>query len=123
MQSDKTQTMMGLFAEYSAERLAAGLLDAESRRHTDNIDLFEAMIREVYDDVTMIVAGHHIMFMRQGQKLPTEIPSADALIFDHAVARGLWKDDHRAVLTKLALEPTETRDALLRQLFNDRVKP
>lgn len=118
MEVARMSQMLQLFGEFRAEeQTSIGALDAETKRNTDNIDLFEAMIREAYDDVTLVVAGHHVMFMRQGHPLPGEVASADTLIFDHGVARKIWKADYEDVLVKLALEPTESRDALLRQLY------
>ncbi len=120
MDPSRAQEMMGLFGEFRAAQEAAGLLDSESKRHSDNLDLFEAMIREAYDGVTMVVAGHHIMVMRAGHPLPIEIPSADYLIFNHTIANAVWKGRAMAVLTMLANEPVETRDALLRSLYYGR---
>lgn len=117
MIDEKLEQALKLFGELEAERTALGTLNAETKRNTDNVDLFEAMIREIYPDVTTIAAGHHIMYLRAGYPLPFEFPSADMLIFDHAIAKVIWKDQWQAVLTRLALTPTETRDALVRELY------
>jgi hypothetical protein len=120
MDEQRIQQTLQLFGELQAERAALGLIDAETKRNVDNIDIFEAMIRAACDGVTFVAAGHHIMFMQTGYPIPGEVPSADALIFDHEVAKVVWGDRYRDILTKLALEPTETRDALLRQLYYTR---
>lgn len=120
MQDKRLEQTLRLFGELEAERGTEGMINVEARRITDNIDLFEAIIREAYQNVTMVVGGHHIMFIQEGCPLPGEIPSADALIFDCDVARAIWKDGYRDVLTKLALEPVATREALLRELFAQR---
>lgn len=117
MNEDRMRETLVLMGEVAAERVALGTLDSEAQRHTDNLDLFEAMLRTAYPDITMIVAGHHIMYMRAGHPLPFEIPSADALIFDHAVAEAVWGERFRERLMFLAAEPTERRDAVLRNML------
>lgn len=114
MDDDKQKQMLTLFGELRGE---AAMLDAETRRNVDNIDIFEAMIRIAYDGVTLVVAGHHIMFVREGRPTPGEIASADTLIFDTAVAEKVWGLNYKAYLALLAVEPIATRDALLRALF------
>lgn len=96
------------------------LWEFENARNTDNEALFAAMVREAYPDANLIVAGHHIFYRRDGRDGPEEIPSADALIFDHFIAQRVWKADWQSVLTRLALEPVATRDALLARLFGER---
>lgn len=127
MQKDKQQKMLELFVEFRDEQLkhqqATGTinpLDAETKRNTDNYDIFSTMLEETYGDIATVVAGHHIMAIRKGNPLPIEVASADTLIFDHYVAKKIWKDRYIEVLTKLAQEPIETRDTLLRQLFYSR---
>lgn len=117
MEEQRLEQTLRLFGEIEAEKAALGTADAEAKRNTDNLDLFEAMLRETYDGVKMVVAGHHIMAIRDGQSLPVEIPSADTLIFNHTVAHRIWGDYWKTALTKLALEPVATRDALLRELY------
>ena len=113
MDTDKQRQMLELFGEYRSEHN----VDYETKRNTDNIDLFEAMIRKVYPDTTLVVAGHHIMYMRAGQPVPFEIASADTLIFDHEIARALWPDSWIGVLTELASLTPPDRDRRLRELF------
>lgn len=121
MDQARLMKTLQLLSELNAERESLGALDLESKRNTDNIDVFEGMIRESHEGVKTVVAGHHIMFMREGQPLPGEISSADTLIFDHVVAQRVWGEGYKEVLTKLALEPIATRDALLRELYCGRV--
>lgn len=117
MDEDKQKQMLTLFGELRGE---AVMLDAETKRNVDNIDIFEAMIREAYPGVTMVVAGHHIMFVRAGVPQPGEVASADTLIFDHFVARVVWGQNYKAYLAVLAAEPVDTRDLVLRQLWERR---
>src|SRR5882724_6018320 len=66
MEKTKQAEMMKLFAEYRSEVPATAWLELELKRNTKNIDLFEMIIREAYDGVTLVVAGHHIMFTQAG---------------------------------------------------------
>jgi hypothetical protein len=77
------------------------------------------MIRETYDQVQLVVVGHHIIYKQEGIS-PQEIPSADYLIFNHDIAQKIWGWKWCEVLTKLALEPVATRDALLHKLYDGR---
>jgi hypothetical protein len=115
MDEEKQSLMLKLFGEYRSE--SAGSLEIETRRITDNIDLFESILREAFPDITMVVGGHHIMFMQRGSPLPGEIASADTLIFDHGIARKIWGPRYLEFLAKFAaLEPL-ARDACLRRIY------
>ena len=119
MDPARQEEMLRLFGEYRAEQTT---LDSETKRNADNAALFEAMLREVYPNVTFVAAGHHIMFMCEGLPLPGEVASADTLIFDHCIAQTIWGADYRNVLATLACEPAESRDALLHTLYYGRVR-
>jgi len=121
MDDEKQKQMLELFGQYRAE--TAGSLDAETRRITDNIDLFEAMLREAFPDITMEVGGHHIMFMREGKSLSGEIASADTLIFDHGIAGKIWGPRYREFLSLLAIKEPLERDQALRRIYFDKDDP
>src|SRR5262245_39476640 len=103
----------------------------ENDRNTESRDLLKAIVREVYGAEDVIVA-HHIAYVAKEERiedgrqyhyeLVEEIPSADTLIFDHDAARKLWGPGFKDVLIQLALEPVETRDALLAKLYYGRGK-
>lgn len=104
--------------------------DCENKRNRAGADVFAAIIREAFN-VEDVICGHHIIY-EQAQKAnngfvyhdPQEIPSADALIFNHDVARKIWGEaDYMSALKRLVCEPIETRDALLRKMYNSRQKP
>lgn len=71
-----------------------------------------------------MICGHHIVY-EVSEKRPDgftyetiqEIPSADALIFDHDVAQKLWPDDWKNILTILDLTPIAQRDKLLGEFY------
>lgn len=98
----------------------------ENDRNADSADLFKAIIRECFG-VTDVIIAHHLTYVKEDMRdgfafqVVQEIPSADALIFDHDVARHLWGEQNfRHVLMRLALEPVASRDALLRKLYEAR---
>lgn len=117
MDAAQQQKMMELFGEFQRQYVS---LDVETKRNADNIDIFDAMIREAIPQVNMIAAGHHIMFTREGSGLPSEFASADTLIFNHEIALIVWGDRYKEVLASLAVEPVNTRDQLLQKLWMER---
>lgn len=100
----------------------------ENDRNAQSKQLFKDIIREVYG-VTDVIIAHHLVYAKDERRsdgfnyeVVQEVPSADALIFDHTVAAKLWGPNFRMYLTKLALEPVETRDQLLSQMYYARGK-
>jgi hypothetical protein len=99
----------------------------ENDRNMANRDLFKAIIREVYE-VEDVIIGHHLTYEKvdhQGQydiQIIEEIPSADALIFDHEAAQKIWGKGFKKVLTQLALLPVPERDQRLKKLYEARKK-
>lgn len=97
----------------------------ENDRNALGSDLFKAIIREAYGVHDCIIA-HHLVYVRVEHRdgfdyqIVEEVPSADALIFDHIVARKIWGPDFKQVLMQLASEPCDTRDALLAKLYKAR---
>lgn len=100
----------------------------ENDRNMENNELYKAIIREAYG-VTDVICGHHLVYQTEEKRsdgftyqIIEEIPSADALIFDHDVAKKIWGSHWRKNITALALEPVETRDKLLGDLYRNRGK-
>lgn len=97
----------------------------ENDRNAENSDLYKAIIRECFK-VTDVIVAHHLVYvtseMRDGfqYQIVEEIPSADTLIFDHEVAERIWGFNFKDRLVELACEPAETRDRLLRKLYEER---
>lgn len=99
----------------------------ENTRNAISADLFKQVIREVYGVQDVIIA-HHLVYVKEEKhadgfnyQIVEEVPSADALIFDHDVARKLFGEKlFRRVLARLAIEPVETRDALYAQFIAER---
>lgn len=95
----------------------------ENDRNAENSKLFKAIIREAYGVQDVIVA-HHLTYVKEDKRddgftyeIVEEIPSADALIFDHDVALKIWGENFKGILVRLALEPIKTRDKLLSDLY------
>jgi hypothetical protein len=98
----------------------------ENDRNSENSALFKDIIRECFG-VHDVICGHHLVYQIEDKRpdgftyqVVEEIPSADALIFDHDVAKKLWGITWQSVLTMLVLEPAERRDALLAKLYYER---
>ena len=104
----------------------------ENDRNEVYRDLYSDIIREVYG-VRDVIIGHHLVYQTTEQLVDEktgpythtfvqEIPSADALIFDHDVARKLWGRGYLTALSTLAMTPIERRDALLSDMYYARQK-
>lgn len=94
----------------------------ENDRNSDCRDCFKDTIREAFGVQDVIIA-HHLTYVRVEKRdgfdyqVVEEIPSADALIFDHEIAQRLWGASWQHCLTLLALEPVETRDELFARMY------
>lgn len=98
----------------------------ENDRNAESSECFKSVIREAFGVADVIIA-HHLVYVIEevrddGFNYTTveEIPSADTLIFDHDIARKVWGDKWQDCLTRLALEPRATRDALFSALYHGR---
>jgi hypothetical protein len=94
----------------------------ENDRNAESAELFKAIIRKVFG-VTDVIVGHHLVYVATERdengytiQVVEEIPSADALIFDHDVARKLWPEDWVQNLAWLAMTSQDQRDAVLANL-------
>lgn len=110
---DQDQTATGLRLEGAYE----------NDRNAENAACWKAVVRECFG-VQDVICGHHIIYEARDKRpdgftydIVQEFPSADALIFDHGIARKIWGEGWQDCLTKLALEPIETRDALFARMF------
>lgn len=103
----------------------------ENDRNISYHQLYKDILREVYGPrmppTQDVIIGHHLTYVivekREGfdYQIVQEIPSADALIFDHEVAQCIWGDAWASRLTLLALEPPASRDKLLAELYYGRL--
>lgn len=97
----------------------------ENDRNADSSELLKAIIREVFGVKDVIIA-HHLVYVRVEQRdgfdyqVVEEIPAMDTLIFDHEIAKRLWGEPWRDILVRLAMEPCDSRDKLLCELFHAR---
>lgn len=98
----------------------------ENDRNIENADLFKAILRECYG-ITDCIIAHHLTYVKEELRsdgfkyqIVQEIPSADALIFDHDIAKRIWGKGWEAVLTTLALTPVPQRDQVLAEYWNRR---
>jgi len=98
----------------------------ENDRNVENSMLYKAIIREAYG-VTDVICGHHLVYETREKRADgftyeviQEIPSADALIFDHDVAQKIWPENWRHVLLMLASTPVAKRDQMLGEFYYNR---
>lgn len=98
----------------------------ENDRNTQNRDLFKAILREAFDIEDTII-GHHLLYVTEDKQpdgfvyqVVQEIPSADCLIFDTIVAKKIWGNGWKDKLRRLAVEPVESRDKLLAEMYHGR---
>lgn len=96
-------------------------LSSEQERNKRAAELFTKIVKRAFGDCEVLI-GHHIGFEPDHDfQREDEIPSADSLIFDHGIMQAVFGDYYKTALISLALEPTETRDQLLAQLFREYV--
>lgn len=99
----------------------------ENDRNATNNQLFKDIIREACGVQDVIIA-HHLVYVRTEMRggfsyeIVEEVPSADALIFDHEVAAKIWGPGFLTTLSRLAIEPVASRDKLLASLYYGRPK-
>lgn len=91
----------------------------ENDRNGENSKLYKDIVREAFG-VEDVICGHHLVYEKEDKRpdgftyqVIEEIPSADALIFNHNVAIKIWGQNFKATLAKLACEPVETRNKVL----------
>jgi hypothetical protein len=102
----------------------------ENDRNEVYRELYSDIIREAYG-VRDVIIGHHLVYQttehlvdeKTGPYTHTfvqEIPSADALIFDHDVMRKLFGSRYLTAMSTLAMTPVERRDDLLSSMYYSR---
>ena len=98
----------------------------ENERNARNAKLFKDIICEA-NGVSDVICAHHLVYVANDKRddgfnytIVEEIASADTLIFDHDVMAKVFGANFKTVLAKLALEPVETRDATLADLYYNR---
>lgn len=91
-------------------------LTYENERNRRGHRLFTDMLKEAFGADSTTLIAHHVCFGESADKI-NEIPSADTLIFDHAVMSKLFGDNTVYVLKELAAIPAEERDAVLGEFY------
>lgn len=91
-------------------------LEVENHRNHEHRDLYTEVLQKAFNPESTLIA-HHICFTMPGEE-PQEIPSADALLFDHTVMEALFGDIYLEVLKALATAPVHKRDTMLRYYLN-----
>lgn len=95
-------------------------LGGEGKRNRHNAALYVAMLNKAWGACEVIV-GHHINFeFDSNLDTEDEIPSADCLLFNHQIMRGIFGKDAPNIMSHLAgLEPYAREEEVVRQ-WNER---
>lgn len=93
-----------------------GFLSFEDARNRTHARLYADIMRRALGGgaQTSVLIGHHLGFeFNQDIETENEIPSADTLLFNHALMGKVFGDRAVSVMVHLAMTPTESRDAVL----------
>jgi hypothetical protein len=97
-------------------------LGTENARNKEHAVMYQRLIEMAMGPCAVLV-GHHLSLEFNGDiNTENEIPSADTMIFDHAIMKEVFGDAAGVVMAALAAQPVEggKRDALLAD-FMERV--
>lgn len=96
-------------------------LSGEGKRNRSNADLFQAMLTLAWGSKCSVITGHHVSFLFDGDlSTEDEIPSADTVLFDHAIMGTLFPTDYREIMAKLAPLARYERENATRVLLIER---
>lgn len=93
-------------------------LQYENERNQRNHKLYERLMRLAFGKDATILVAHHLNFELVGDEEPTEIPSADTLMFDHQLMQKVFGDNFYFYVAQLAVRPVEQRDVHLAFLLD-----
>lgn len=87
---------------------------AEKRRNTANAATFERLVRRAFGPGVVILVGHHVVYEFDGVlDTEDEIPSADTVLFDHAIMGEVFGDEAISLMQRIvALKPGEREKAV-----------
>ena len=89
-------------------------LGTENARNKANAALFTALLQAAFGPDIDVLVGHHITFERHGQiDSENEVPSADTLIFDHAIMFKVFGERALSIMLRAAAKPCEQREELV----------
>lgn len=93
-------------------------LEDENGRNKAHGQIYISLVKAAFGGEYQVFVGHHIAYQRGGDlSTQNEIPSADALMFDHDIMRATFGDRAISCMQRLASVPTEQRDAMLRHML------
>lgn len=99
-------------------RPAFRYLSGEGKRNRANADLFRALLCIAWGDDCMVITGHHVSFMFDGDlSTEDEVPSADCLLFDHEIMGRVFPEDYMEIMRDLAPMHRYARENHVRRLF------
>ena len=103
---------------------ARDYLTQENERNKAFAPLYTAMVKLAFGADEAVIVGHHVAFIDPSGDLNSEreIPSADALLFDHTIMRAVFGDDALEIMREAATIPADTyeRDAFITRCFKNK---
>lgn len=91
-------------------------LSAEEERNLAGTPVFEKFLKRALGKEVNIIAGHHIIFMADGNP-PNEVSSADTLWFDHLLMTRVFGEKALMVMQVCASRPREKRERYIADML------
>lgn len=91
-------------------------LAAEEERNLAGTPIFEKFLKRALGKEVNIIAGHHIIFMADGNP-PNEISSADTLWFDHTLMNRVFGPKALMVMQVCASRPRDKRERYIADML------
>lgn len=110
-------TMAIRFTEKTMNAKFRNFLLTETDRNIANHRIFIRFLTRALNAKPETIIAHHIIYMSPGE-LPNEIPSADTLIFDHALMTAVFGDRAPLIMQTLAQRDVDTRDKVLNDFLD-----
>ena len=94
-------------------------LSGEGKRNRANADLFQALLCTAWGEGCMVITGHHVSFMFDGDlSTEDEVPSADSVLFDHEIMGAVFGESHAVeIMREIAPLPRYRREDFVRELL------
>lgn len=92
-------------------------LESELARNHTNKHLYERLLKIAVAGCSVEV-GHHVT-IHLGDEDGNEIPSADAVLFDHDIMQKVFGHSYMSVMLTLASTPTDKRDSVLAAIMDN----
>lgn len=83
------------------------------KRNRKNAAFYTELVELAFGKCQRVLVGHHICFQTGGHiQTENEIPSADALLFDHEIMTRVYSEMAVPLMMKMASVPAEMREPM-----------